>query len=161
MFGIRFTILTISLRMPKLTFDTNIFITHKRIKLPESFYMSVIVLQELVAGADDDATVKKLLNINKFYEKVDRLLVPNAEDWWLAGKVINSLQRGLKSERGGLAPKMTADQKHRISHDVLIARTAKRAGVTVITDNIKDFEAIQKFCNVRVMSSGEYFENKY
>jgi len=120
--------------MPKLTFDTNIFITHKRIKLPESFYMSVIVLQELVAGADDDATVKKLLNI--------KLLVPNAEDWWLAGKVINSLQRGLKSERGGLAPKMTADQKHRISHDVLIARTAKRAGVTVITDNIKDFEAI-------------------
>jgi len=147
--------------MPKLTFDTNIFITHKRIKLPESFYMSVVVLQELVAGGDDDATVKKLLNIKKFYEKVDRLLVPNAEDWWLAGKVINSLQRGLKSERGGLAPKMTADQKHRISHDVLIARTAKRAGVTVITDNIKDFEAIQKFCNVRVMSSGVYFENKY
>ena len=63
MFGIRFTILIIRLQMPKLTFDTNIFITHRRIKLPESFYMSVVVLQELVAGADDDATVKKLLNI--------------------------------------------------------------------------------------------------
>ena len=65
--------------MPKLTFDTNIFITHKRIKLPESFYISVVVLQELFAGADDDATVKKLLNIKKFFEKVDRLLVPNAD----------------------------------------------------------------------------------
>jgi len=33
------------------------------------------VLQELFAGADDNATVKNLLNIKKFYEKVDRLLV--------------------------------------------------------------------------------------
>jgi hypothetical protein len=36
-----------------------------------------------------------------------------------------------------------------------------RDGVTVIMGNIKNFEVIQKFCNVRVMSSGEYFENKY
>ena len=49
--------------------------------------MSVVVLQELVAGADDDATVKKLLNIKKFYEKVDRLLVPNAEDWLITSYV--------------------------------------------------------------------------
>ena len=59
MFGIRFTILIIRLRMQKLTFDTNIFITHKRIKLPESFYMSVVVLQELVAGAKVARLVRK------------------------------------------------------------------------------------------------------
>jgi len=33
--------------MPKVTFDTNIFIAH-RVQLPDSFYMSVVVLQELV-----------------------------------------------------------------------------------------------------------------
>ncbi|MBD2175559.1 hypothetical protein H6F42_01335 [Pseudanabaena sp. FACHB-1998] len=67
------------------------------------------------------------------------------------------MQKGLKSRTGGLTPKMSVDQKYRITHDVLIARTAKRAGVTVVTDNIKDFEAIQKFCNVRFMNGDDYF----
>jgi predicted nucleic acid-binding protein len=52
---------------------------------------------------------------------------------------------------------MSADQKYRITHDVLIARTAKRSGVTVVTDNTKDFEAIQNFCNVRLMTGDDYF----
>lgn len=93
----------------------------------------------------------------KEYEKLGRLLVPTAEDWWLVGKVIYALQKGLKSQRGGLRPKMPADQKYRITHDVLIARTAKRAGVTVVTDNVKDFETIQRFCNMRFVSGDEYF----
>jgi hypothetical protein len=40
----------------------------------------VIVLQELVVGADSDTTLKELYRIKKIYEKVDRLLVPSAED---------------------------------------------------------------------------------
>ncbi|BAU11463.1 hypothetical protein LEP3755_19570 [Leptolyngbya sp. NIES-3755] len=146
--------------MPRVTFDTNIFIARKRAKLPDSFYLSVVVLQELVVGADRDTTVKELYRVKKIYEKADRLLVPDAEDWWLAGKVINSMQRGLKSQKGGVTPKLSTDQKHRITHDVLIARTAKRAGVTVITDNLRDFEAIQRFCNVRFVSGDEYFGNE-
>lgn len=76
------------------------------------------------------------------------------------GKVIYALQKGLKSQRGGLTPKMSADQKYRITHDVLIARTAKRVGVTVVTDNVKDFEAIQRFCNVRLVSGDNYFRSQ-
>lgn len=143
--------------MPKVTFDTNIFISRPRIQLPNSFYLSVVVLQELVVGAEDEAEVKALDTARREYEKAGRLLVPSAEDWWLAGKVINALQRGLKSKRGGLTPKIAAEEKYRITNDVLIARTARRAGVTVITDNIKDFESIQPFCNVRFMSGNEYF----
>ncbi|MGG6280330.1 type II toxin-antitoxin system VapC family toxin [Leptolyngbya sp. AN03gr2] len=140
-----------------MTFDTNIFISRKRVELPKGFYLSVVVLQELVVGAEDDAEVKIFNAVLKEYEKLGRLLVPTVEDWWLAGKVINSLQRGLKSQRGGLTPRMSADQKYRITHDVLIARTAKRAGVSVVTDNLRDFETIQRFCNVRLISGDEYF----
>ncbi len=143
--------------MSKVTFDTNIFISRKRIELPKSFYLSVVVLQELVAGAEDEAEVKVLNAALKEYDKLGRLLVPTAEDWWLVGKVIYALQKGLKSQRGGLTPRMSADQKYRITHDVLIARSARRAGVTVVTDNVKDFEAIQRFCNVRLISGDEYF----
>jgi len=143
--------------MSKITFDTNIFISRKYIQLPQDFYMSVVVLQELVAGAQDEAELKSLTVARREYEKGDRLLVPTSEDWWLVGKVIYALQKGLKSQRGGLTPKMSADQKYRITHDVLIARTAKRVGVTVVTDNLKDFELIQRFCNLRFISGDEYF----
>lgn len=100
--------------MPAVTFDTNIFISRPRVELPHSFYMSVVVLQELVVGAEDEAEVKSLNTARREYEKAGRLLVPNGEDWWLAGKVINSLQRGLKSKRGGLTPKIIAEEKYRI-----------------------------------------------
>jgi hypothetical protein len=143
--------------MSRVTFDTNIFISRPSITLPASFYMSVVVLQELVVGAEDEAEVKKLDKAHREYEKAGRLLVPTGEDWWLAGKVINSLQRGLKSKRGGLTPKLAAEEKYRITNDVLIARTARRAGVSVVTDNLRDFERIQKFCHVRLMSGQAYF----
>lgn len=143
--------------MSKVTFDTNILISRKNLQLPDSFYMSVVVLQELVAGAQDEAELKSLTVARREYEKPGRLLVPTAEDWWLVCKVIYSLQRGLKSQKAGLTPKMSADQKYRITQDVLIARTAKRAGVMVVTDNMKDFEKIQRFCNVRLTSGDEYF----
>ncbi len=143
--------------MPKVTFDTNIFIARKPVELPDSFYLSVVVLQELVAGAEDESAIRAFDAARREYEKAGRLLVPTSEDWWLAGKVVNALQRGLKSQRQGLTPKMSADEKHRIISDVLIARTARRAGVTVVTDNAKDFERIQKFCNVRLLSGNDYF----
>jgi hypothetical protein len=85
------------------------------------------------------------------------LLVPTGEDWWLAGKVLNSLLRGLKSKAGGKTPRLPADEKQRIVRDVLIARTAKRAGALLITNNISDFHMIQQFCNVRIKSGKEYF----
>lgn len=79
--------------MSKVTFDTNILISRKNLQLPDGFYMSVVVLQELVAGAQDEAELKSLTVARREYEKSGRLLVPTAEDWWLVGKVIYSLQR--------------------------------------------------------------------
>jgi predicted nucleic acid-binding protein len=67
--------------MPKITFDTNIFISRKYAQLPDNFYMSVVVLQELVAGAQDEAELKVLTVARREYEKSEKLLVPTAEDW--------------------------------------------------------------------------------
>ena len=143
--------------MSKTTFDTNIFIARPDVDFPSSFYMSVVVLQELTIGAADDSRVKILSAVRREYEKARRLLVPNAEDWWQTGKIINALQRGLKSQQGGQTPKLLAEEKYRLTNDVLIARTAKREGVTVVTDNVRDFEMIRRFCAVKIVSSTDYF----
>ena len=126
-----------------IVFDTNIWITYQPEAFPQSFLMSVIVLQELVAGAPDYAAVKKYDAVRREYERENRLLVPTAEDWFLAGKVFNSLLRGLKSERGGKTPKLHPDEKQRIIRDLLIARTVRRVNGILITDNLADFRRIK------------------
>jgi predicted nucleic acid-binding protein len=143
--------------MPKVTYDSNIFIKRKPAPFPAGFYLSVVVLQELVAGARDASAIKELEGIRRTYQKEDRLLVPTVEDWWAVGVIINSLQRVRKSRKTGLIPRMRADEKYRITNDVLIARTAQRAGVTLVTDNISDFKKIKNFCNVKLISGAEFF----
>lgn len=144
--------------MPKLTYDANIFINHKPTRLPTGFYMSMVVLQELLAGAKDSSGIKELKAAYRNYEKARRLLIPNTEDWWQVGLILNSLQRGRRSKKSGLIPRLTVAEKYRITNDVLIARTALRSGVTIITDNVKDFEKIKKFCNVKVIAGSDFFK---
>jgi predicted nucleic acid-binding protein len=55
--------------MPRVTFDTNIFISRPDVGLPDNFYMSVVVLQELVVGAEDETEVKDLNTARREYEK--------------------------------------------------------------------------------------------
>lgn len=94
--------------MPKITFDTNIFISRPRVELPENFYLHAVVLQELVAGAADDSELKAWSEVRFRYHKIGRLLVPSEEDWWQVGRILNALQRGLKSQSGGETPRMVA-----------------------------------------------------
>jgi hypothetical protein len=117
-------------------------------------------MQELAAGAVDESELKKLNAARLAYQKEDRLLTPTGDDWWQAGKVLNSLLRGLKSRKNGLTPKLPDSEKHRIISDVLIAVTARRAGVSVITDNLKDFERIARYCNVKVVSAADFFSKR-
>ena len=145
--------------MAKVTYDTSAFIAYKPTEFPVGFVLSAVVIQELTAGATDKSDVQKWEATWRAYEKAGTLLVPNAEDWWLAGKVLNSLLRRLKSEAGGMTPRVQKIDQWRIVRDVLIARTAKRAGALLVTDNIKDFEKIKSFCNVRLVSGKTYFSH--
>ena len=141
----------------KLLFDANIFIGRPEFAVPSGIYMSVVVLQELLAGAADDTATKDYRRTYLDFQKAGRLLVPTDEDWWLAGTVLNNLQRGRRDRKTKQTPKISVEERLRISHDVLIARTARRAGVTVITDNTGDFEKIHPYCAVRYLSGDEYF----
>ena len=144
--------------MAKVTYDTNIFIRYKQ-SHPHDIYMSAVVLQELVAGADDTSRIKDLERSRHEYRKSNRLLVPTEEDWWQAGLVLNALQRGRRSKKSGRIPKISVAERYRIINDVLIARTAKRAGVTVVTDNVNDFLKIRNFCDVKIISGSKYFSS--
>lgn len=143
--------------MPTVTYDTNVFITRNPAYFPAGFVMSAVVMQELAAGAIDSSELKQLNTARRGYEEEGRLLVPTGEDWWQAGKVLNALLRGLKSKTGGLTPKLPNSEKHRIISDVLVAVTARRARALIVTDNLKDFEKIRPYCNVRIMSATEFF----
>lgn len=146
--------------MPKVTYDSDVFIRRRPRQLPQGFYMSVVVLEELAAGAEDASVLKELAAALRNYEKAGRLLVPNSEDWFLAGKVIYALQQGAKSKATGLKPKMSPDIRARLINDVLIARTARRAGVSVVTYNVRHFEQIRRYCAVTVIDAAKHFQDR-
>jgi predicted nucleic acid-binding protein len=121
--------------------------------------MCAVVLQELVAGADDASRIKDFERSRHEFRKSNRLLVPTEEDWWQAGLALNALQRGRRSKKTGMIPKISVAERYRIVNDVLIARTAKRAGVMVVTDNVNDFVKIRNFCDVKIISGSKYFSS--
>lgn len=145
--------------MAKITYDANILIKYKQ-PLPRSFYMSVVVLQELLAGASDASTRKQLEHVRHEFRKSGRLLVPTEEDWWHVGLTLNALQHGRRSKKTGKIPRISAAEKYRITNDVLIARSARREGVVLVTDNVKDFQKIRNFCDVNIISGSRYFSSQ-
>ncbi|MEW6211019.1 MAG: hypothetical protein AB1631_21825 [Acidobacteriota bacterium] len=64
-----------------------------------------------------------------------------------------------QSKRGGKTRKLRWEEKQRIIRDALIVRTVKRAGATLVTDNIEEFKMIQRFCNAKVKSWQDFFDS--
>ncbi len=145
--------------MSILTYDTCVFIAYKPTKFPASFLMSAVVIQELAAGAVDKSELQRWDAARIAHEKRGTLLVPTGEDWFVAGKVLNSLLRGLKARSGRRTPRLPASEKTRIIRDVLIARTVRRAHAVLVTDNLKDFDLIRRFCAVRTERASAYFSS--
>jgi predicted nucleic acid-binding protein len=143
--------------MPRVTYDTNIFIDYDPAYFPAGFLMSAVVIQELAAGALDNTRLKDLDASWRYYQREKRLLVPNGEDWFLAGKVLNSLYRGSDTKRRGRRVVISKEEQRRIVRDVLIARSARRENATVITKNTGDFDKIRSYCAVNVQHPDEFF----
>jgi predicted nucleic acid-binding protein len=142
--------------LSRVLFDTNVYIRFGPDQL-EASYMSAVVIQELTAGARDGAVVRQLSEFRRDFEKRGRLLVPTGEDWWHAGKILNAMHRGLKSRRAGRVSAIPKEEQQRILRDVLIARTAKRANVAIVTEDVSDFVRIQRYCDVRILRPEDYF----
>ena len=143
--------------MSIVTYDTCIFIKYKPLVYPRGFRLSAVVLHELTVGANDDRDVGNFESKLRQFEKDKRLITPNGEDWFLSGKVLNSLQRVRKAANKGKTPKISAEESRRIMRDVLIARTARRENALLVTDNVADFEKISAFCKVRIVTGKEFF----
>lgn len=141
----------------KICFDTNIFIAHPAFLFPARAHLSAIVLTELLGGAKDAARIKELDSWRHFAIRYDRFLVPTAEDWWETGKALQRLSQGSKRENFGATPRISPAERNRLFNDVLLAVSCRRAGITLITDNLKDFERIGNVCRIKFESGDSHF----
>ncbi len=109
--------------------------TRDRIK-GEPLYLSSVVLEELYAGAFDQRITKLLGKLESDFEKINRLLVPNQSDWSISGQILSKIGQKYGFECIKLS---------RMTNDCLIAMTARRSGLTVVTLNAHDFRIISEF----------------
>ncbi len=89
--------------------------------------------------------------------KAGRLLVPDHEDWFQAGRILNTILREEKRlSPDKKTPRKPEGYKQSLIRDVLIARTAKRQKLIVVSDN-KDFPLIQRYYEFDWVSGKEFF----
>ncbi|HEX5723876.1 MAG TPA: type II toxin-antitoxin system VapC family toxin [Longimicrobiaceae bacterium] len=141
----------------QVVFDTNVFIRRGWDRPAAEGLLSAVVLQELVAGALDDAELRRLQAMRARYEREERLVVPNGEDWYEAGRILSLLRRGRRSHRTGRVPAIAREEQQRLLRDVLIARSARRIGALVVTEDLDDFRKIRRYCDVRAVHPRRYF----
>ncbi len=108
----------------------------------ESFplWLSAVVLEELYAGASNKTALKSLAKFEKDFIKINRLLVPNQTAWSTSGQILNRIGEKYGFEKIG---------KARLTNDALLATSAARTGLTVLTANTKDFNLISEFCRFK------------
>lgn len=132
--------------MQPVLFDTSIYITAlrmgddaslglRRIAGGAAVWLSSVVLEELYAGvsARNRHVVERL---ERDFNRAGRILVPNLTDWTHTGKVLALLAAKHDYEQVG---------RGRLTNDALIAMSAGRLGITVITVNLRDFEKLAEF----------------
>lgn len=132
--------------MQPVLFDSSIYISALRRGHSAAFalssltrdapvWLSSVVLEELYAGArDNDRHVVERLEHD--FGKAKRVLVPNHHDWSDTGKVLARLAAKCGYKEIG---------RGRLTNDALIAVSAGRTGITVITANERDFGRLAAF----------------
>jgi predicted nucleic acid-binding protein len=104
----------------------------RRFSVDAPLWLSVVVLEELYAGASD--RVRQVVErLERDFDRVKRILVPNLGDWTQAGRVLARVAAKYHYENIGLG---------RLTNDALIAMSAARMGITVITANEQDFRRL-------------------
>ena len=125
--------------------------------LPSGEYLSGVVYMELMTAADPKE-FRAYVETWKRATKEDRLIVPQTDDWLPATRVLHLLAQERKRNAGGKSPTRTAAAKQELFADVLIALSASRAGVAVVTDD-SDFRAIKRFHKKpNIIGSTEFFQ---
>ena len=132
--------------MQPALFDTSIYISALRRGSDAAFairrraadaplWLSSVVLEELYAGAGDRER-RVVERLERDFDRVKRILVPNLSDWTQAGKVLARLAAKYGYEQIG---------QGRLTNDALIAISAGRLGIQLLTANERDFCRLAEF----------------
>lgn len=113
--------------------DTSLALRRVTANVP--LWLSAVVLEELYAGSSDRDR-HAVERLERDFDGANRILVPNLRDWSHAGKALAHLALKYHYERIG---------RGRLTNDALIAMSAGRLGITVITANERDFSRIAEF----------------
>lgn len=128
--------------MRRLILDTNLYIdwlnvgAHAPILFQSDAvkFMSAVVMMELLAGAHALRDRTRLHELFRTFSKLGRMIIPSAETYEEAGGVLRQLQ----TTHG-----YNLHHAYSLTNDVLIALSARAVGGTVVTQNRRDFLAIQ------------------
>lgn len=105
--------------------------------------LSVIVAQELYAGAKDPFTKRVLGHFYSVFKKDNALITPEESDWIACGEILSDLGKKYGYD---------LIKKSRMVNDVLIALSCKKIDATLLTFNQKDFKIIQEFVKFHFIS---------
>jgi len=98
-------------------------------------WLSAVVLEELYAGAGSRER-RVIERMERDCERAKRILVPALRDWTEAGKVLARLGAKYGFEQIG---------RGRLTNDALIAMSAGRLGIRIITANQRDYGRLAEF----------------
>ena len=107
----------------------------RRLTADAPLWLSAVVIEELYAGAGERSR-DWVENLERDFDRINRILVPNLGDWTQAGKVLARLAAKYDYEQIG---------RGRLTNDALIAMSAGRLGIRVITANERDFRRLAEF----------------
>jgi predicted nucleic acid-binding protein len=140
--------------MQRALLDSSIYVSVLRYGNPEAeierlaaetdLWLSSVVLEELYAGAKErDRGVLELWE--RDFELAGRILVPSLSDWIDTGKMLRLIANKYDYEKIG---------RGRLTNDALIAVSAARMGIRVLTLNEKDFRKLAEFrgCQYQVIA---------
>ncbi|MGD0213061.1 MAG: type II toxin-antitoxin system VapC family toxin [Terriglobales bacterium] len=127
-------------------FDSSVYISgirrgddailaQRRLSPDTLLWLSSVVLEELYAGAWGEIR-DSVERLEHDFERARRILVPNLGDWTQAGRVLARVAAKYGYEKIG---------QGRLTNDALIAMSAARSGVRVITVNERDFRKLAEF----------------
>jgi predicted nucleic acid-binding protein len=107
----------------------------RRSSVDAPLWLSAVVLEELYAGASGRVQ-RSLERMERDFDRMKRILIPNLGDWTETGRVLARFAAKYGCEKIG---------QGRLANDALIAMSAARMGVTVITANERDFGKLAEF----------------
>ena len=107
----------------------------------QPIWLHGVTAEELYLGAKTQEAIAVLDRFVKRFVKAKRLIVPTWSDWIRTGQVLRSIGVTHGFEHVG---------RFRLTGDALIAVTAGRLKITVVTANKRDFEKLAPHCDALV-----------